>query len=196
MRSFYLVAALFAAWAATASPLSVLDVNGQPVTPLHPAAKAEVLFFVSTDCPISNSFAPEIQRICRDYAAKGVGCSLVYEDFQVDAAAVRKHFDEYGYDRTPAIRFSVVNDADRRVATQAHATITPQAVVVDSADKIRYRGRINNFYAALGKSRQVVTVHDVRDALDAVLAGKSVANPETKALGCYIVPPDILRNKQ
>jgi hypothetical protein len=175
MRLFYLVAALFAAGSAAW------------------AAKAQVLFFVSTDCPISNSFAPEIQRICRDYAAKGVGCSLVYEDFQVDAAAVSKHLAEYGYDRIPATRFSVINDADRHVAARAHATITPQAVVIDSADKIRYRGRINNFYAELGKPRQVVTVHDVRDALDAILAGKSVANPETKALGCYIAPPDIQR---
>jgi hypothetical protein len=169
----------------------VLDINGQPIAPLHPAAKAEVLFFVSTDCPISNSFAPEIQHICRDYAAKGVGCSLVYEDVQVNAAAVRKHLAEYGYDRMAAII-----DADRRIANQAHATITPQAVVIDSADKIRYRGRIDNFYAALGKPRQVVTVHDVRDALDAVLAGKTVSNPETTALGCYIVPPDILKEQK
>ena len=173
MRLFYLVVAMFAAGSAAW------------------AAKAQVLFFVSTDCPISNSFAPEIQRICRDYAAKGVGCSLVYEDFQVDAAAVRKHLAEYGYDRIPA-----TIDADRHVAAKAHATITPQAVVIDSADKIRYRGRINNFYAELGKPRQVVTVHDVRDALDALLAGKTVTNPETKALGCYIVPPDIQRRQK
>jgi hypothetical protein len=173
MRSFYLVAAIFAAGSAAW------------------AAKAEVLFFVSTDCPISNSFAPEIQRICRDYAAKGVGCSLFYEDFQVDTAAVHKHLAEYGYDHIPA-----VIDADGRVAAKAHATITPQAVVIDSADKIRYLGRINNFYAELGKPRRVVTVHDVRDALDSVLAGKTVANPETKALGCYIVPPDIQRRQK
>jgi hypothetical protein len=173
MRLFYLVSAMLAAG----------------VTAW--AAKTEVLFFVSTDCPISNSFAPEIQRICKDYAAKGVGCSLVYEDVQVDAAAVRKHLAEYGYEHVP-----VIIDADRRIANKAHATITPQAVVIDSADKIRYRGRINNFYAALGKPRQVITVNDVRDALDAVLAGKTVSHPETTAFGCYIVPPDILKEQK
>jgi thiol-disulfide isomerase/thioredoxin len=173
MRLFYRVAVLFAAG----------------VTAW--AAKTEVLFFVSTDCPISNSFAPEIQRICKDYAAKGVGCSLVYEDVQVDEAAVRKHLAEYGYNQIPAII-----DADRHIADKNHATITPQAVVIDSADKIRYRGRINNFYAALGKPRQVITVNDVRDALDAVLAGKTVSHPETTAFGCYIVPPDILKEQK
>ena len=51
---------------------------------------------------------------------------------------------------------------------------------------MKYRGRIDNQYAALGKPRRVVTVHDLRDALDAVLAGRPVANPETEAFGCFI----------
>jgi hypothetical protein len=196
MRSFYLVAVVFAAgWFAvgTAAWASgrVLDIDGRPITPLHPAAKAEVLFFVSTDCPISNSFAPEIQHICKDYAAKGVGCSLVYEDLQVDAATVRKHLDDYRY-----AGISAIIDADRTIAGQAGATITPEAVVIDSAGKVRYRGRINNSWADFGKPRQVVTVHDVRDALDAVIAGRSVSNPESRALGCYIVPPDISRKQK
>jgi hypothetical protein len=191
MRSFYLVAAMFAAWAAGASPLRVLDIDGRPITPLHPAAKAGVLFFVSTDCPISNSFAPEIQRICKDYAAKGVGCSLVYEDLQVDAATVRKHLDDYRY-----AGISALIDADRTIASQAGATITPEAVVIDSGGRVRYRGRINNSYADFGKPRQVVTVHDMRDAVDALLAGKTVSNPETRALGCYIAPADTSRKQK
>jgi thiol-disulfide isomerase/thioredoxin len=171
MRQFYLVAAMFAAGSA--------------------AGRVEVLFFVSTDCPISNSFAPEIQRICGEYAAKGVGCSLVYEDIEVDAAAVRKHLADYGYER-----ISTVIDTDRRVARRAGATITPEAVVIDSAGKVLYRGRIDNSWADFGKPRRVVTVHDVRDALDAVLAGKTVTNPETKALGCYIAPPELQRTQK
>jgi hypothetical protein len=194
MRLFYRVAVMFAAGVVAWASGRALDINGRSIAPLHPAAKAGVLFFVSTDCPISNSFAPEIQHICKDYAAKGVGCSLVYEDVQVNAAAVRKHLAEYGYGRSSAI--SAMIDADRSIAGQAHATITPQAVVIDSAGKVQYRGRIDNFYAALGKPRQVVTVHDVRDTLDAVLAGKTVSNPETPALGCYIVPSDILKEQK
>ena len=137
--------------------------------------------------PISNSYAPEIQRVCGDYEKKGVSCSLVYEDVGLDATSMRKHLNEYRYGGMPA-----VIDGNRKIANRAHATITPEAVVIDSRGEIRYRGRIDNFYAALGKPRQQVTVHDLRDALDAVLAGRPVPNPETKALGCYIVPPDIL----
>ena len=66
------------------------------------------------------------------------------------------------------------------------ATITPQAVVIRPDESIAYRGRIDNFYAALGRPRRVVTEHDLRDALDAVFAGKPVPKPETQAVGCYI----------
>lgn len=151
------------------------------------AGKTNVQFFISSDCPISNSYAPEIQRLCSEYGMKGVSCSLIYEDVGLDTTSMRKHLNEYRYVGMPA-----VIDSNRKIANRAKATVTPEAVVIDSRGEIRYRGRIDNFYAALGKPRQQVTAHDLRDALDAVLAGRSVPNPETKALGCSIVPPDIL----
>src|SRR5262245_60147072 len=67
------------------------DIDGRSFTPFAPAGKASVLLFVQTDCPISNSYAPEIQRVCKAYESKGVSCSLAYEDVRVDAASVRKH---------------------------------------------------------------------------------------------------------
>jgi len=146
-----------------------------------PPGPANVLLFVASDCPVSNGYAPEIQRICRDYRAKGVTCSLVYEDVAIDNARVRAHRDEYLYTDIPA-----VIDADRTIAGRAKATVTPQAVIVGPGGAVKYRGRIDNQYAALGKPRRVVTVHDLRDALDAVLTRRPVANPETEAFGCFI----------
>ncbi len=168
----------------------LLSVDGAVLNPFRPAGRASVLFFVSSDCPISNSYAPVIQRLCRDYATKGVSCSLVYEDAGIDASSVRRHLSEYGYRGIPA-----AIDGSRKIAKEAKATITPEAVVVDSKGGIRYRGRIDNFYAGLGKPRQVVTSHDVRNALDALLAGKTVANPETQAYGCYITDPSSFRKQ-
>ena len=160
------------------------DIDGRPLTPFAPAAKANVIVFVQSDCPISNSYAPEIQRICKVYAAHGVSCSLAYEDVRVDAAGVRKHMNDFAY---RDVRATI--DGSRSLADRAKATITPQAVVVDARGAIRYRGRIDNFYAALGKPRQHVTEHDLTDALDAILAGKPVPRPETEALGCFIARP-------
>src|SRR5579864_2375673 len=96
------------------------------LTPLHPAGPAGVLFFITNDCPVANSYAPEIQRICGDYAGRGVSCALVYSDLTLDAAAVRKHHQDYGYPQTiPAVR-----DTGHKLAQATGATITPQAVVV------------------------------------------------------------------
>jgi hypothetical protein len=172
----------------------ILDVDGRRLNPFEPSGTANVIFFVATDCPISNSYAPEIQRVCRDYGPRGVACSLMYEDVETASSGtrlddvVRKHLQEYRYANIPA-----AVDRARAIAKHAKASITPQAVVIDRAGEIRYRGRIDNFYAALGKPRQQVTERDLRNALDAVLSGRPVPKVETEALGCFIVDPALLR---
>jgi hypothetical protein len=70
----------------------------------------------------------------------------------------------------------------------AGAEVTPEAVVLDRKSVVRYRGRIDDLYAALGKKRARVTRHDLRDALDSIAAGKRVKQKETKAIGCLIEP--------
>ena len=171
------------------------DLNGRTIAPFTPSGPASVVFFVATDCPVSNSYAPEIQHVCRDYGPRGVECSLIYEDVDTHPSPapldheVRTHLREYGY-----LGFTAVVDRDRVAATHAKASITPQAFVIDRSGEIRYRGRIDNLYAALGKTRQQVTSHDLRDALDAVLAGGKVPRPETEALGCFITDPASIRN--
>jgi hypothetical protein len=162
--------------------LNIRDVDGHELKPLNPDGPAAALFFVTNDCPVANSYAPEIQRICADYATKGVSCDLVYSDLTLDASAIRKHHADYGYPATiPAIR-----DTAHKLAAATGATITPEAVVVGRNGKVLYRGRIDNFYAALGKPRRQATEHDLRQALDEVLAGKPVTHPQTQAVGCYI----------
>jgi thiol-disulfide isomerase/thioredoxin len=170
------------------------DVDGASIKPFASGTQASVAFFVATDCPVSNAYAPEIQHVCREYSSRGVGCSLIYEDIESAKSSgsmreqVRGHLNEYKYAGIPA-----AIDGDRVAATAAKATITPTAVVVDRGGAIRYRGRIDNLYAALGRTRQQVTNHDLRDALEAVLAGRPVAHPETESIGCFITDPALLR---
>lgn len=72
----------------------------------------------------------------------------MYEDVDTASSAtglddqVRKHLQEYRYADIPAAA-----DRARAVAKRAKAFVTPQAVVIDRAGEIRYRGRIDNFYA-------------------------------------------------
>src|SRR5690349_5432923 len=77
-----------------AATLRIADINGAEQTPMQPAGPAGVLFFVTNDCPISNFYAPEIQRICGEYAAKGISCATVYVDPTLQPAAVRKHVND------------------------------------------------------------------------------------------------------
>lgn len=64
--------------------------------------------------------------------------------------------------------------------------MTPEACVLTNTDNIAYLGRINDWYAALGKKRHHVRSEDLRDALGAVLEGREVEVPRTDAIGCNI----------
>ena len=78
-----------------------------------------------------------------------MSCTLVYSDLSLDAAAIRQHHADYLYpDTIPAVK-----DLGHKLADATGATITPEATLVDKNGKVLYRGRIDNFYAALGKPR-------------------------------------------
>jgi hypothetical protein len=161
--------------------LQVADINGVLRTPLelrnHEAA---VLIFVGVDCPISNSYAPAINRIVADYAGKDLDFYIVYSDPKLSAADAKKHAADFGY-TCPALL-----DSQQRLMKKVNATVTPEAAVVDSAGQVVYLGRIDNWYEDFGKQRYAATTHELRDALDAVIAGKKVMTPVTKAVGCPI----------
>lgn len=162
--------------------IAIRDIDGVKRQPLLVApGHASALFFVTGDCPVSNYYSHEIRRICEDYARRGVACSLVYSDPATTDEMARKHAAEYGHGDYPKIV-----DREHVLIDATHAAVTPTAVVIRSDQTIAYRGRIDNFYAAIGQPRRIVTEHDLRDALDAVLSGKPVAKPETPVVGCYI----------
>ncbi len=143
-----------------------------------------VLFFVANDCPISNAFAPEIARICAEYQPKGADCKLVYVDPTLSEKAAKAHAATYRHGAYP-----VIVDQHHELVKATGVTITPEVAVVNASGKLVYRGRIDNSFAALGQPRRAATEKELRDALDATLAGKPAPHPETKALGCYI--PDL-----
>lgn len=169
--------------AAPAMPLLV-DIDGQAHGAPGAPAKGRwtSLFFVGTDCPVSNRYAPEIKRICADYLPAGVDCLLVYGERMQDVPAIREHLAAYGYG-LPAVR-----DATHALTALAGATVTPEVAVFGADAAILYRGRIDDLYGELGRPRQQVTRRDLRDALDDLVAGRPVRNPRTRAIGCYIEP--------
>jgi hypothetical protein len=182
MSQLILAAVLAAALAAQGAPLTVRDLDGTSSTPLAPAAgEINLVIFVSADCPISARYSPEINRIVHEYAARGVHAWLVYADAKADPAAVRANLREFH----AGVSATTMIDTGFRLTTSVDATVTPEAVVYTHTGRV-YRGRIDDLYEAIGQNRQTAAHHDLRDALDAVLAGKPVATAETKPVGCFI----------
>lgn len=157
------------------------DVSGKPYRLPGPGeCEALVVIFVSHDCPIANNYTPEIKRLCRAYRDRGVAFCIVYAERDLAPEAARTHAREYGY-CCPAIL-----DPELKLARRLGATKVPEAAVLSPRGELLYRGRIDDRYVDYGKRRPVVTSHDLRDVLDAVLSGKPVACSRTEVIGCDI----------
>jgi hypothetical protein len=155
------------------------DVNGKEQTPLsQPEHKATVLFFLLPDCPVSNAYAPEIKRICDAYEPKKVAMFVVHADPDVTPEIAKKHAKEFG------MACPVVCDPGHVLVKRTGVTMAPEVAVLGPDTKVLYRGRIDDLYADYGKRRSEPTQRDLRNALDAVLAGRPVATPTTKVIGC------------
>jgi peroxiredoxin len=141
-------------------------------------SKAIVLFFIGTECPVSNGYAPDMQRIATKYAPSAVVCYGVHCDPTTTTAIAAGHAKEYG------LSFSIWLDPQQTLARATAVRVTPEAVVVAPSGKVLYRGRIDNRYATNGKRRDDPTVLDLENALDRVVAGAEPAISQTTAFGC------------
>jgi len=147
------------------------------------AAPAAALLFLSPDCPFSNRYLPELARLASGYALRGVAFYAVFSDPAVGADQARRHAQEYGYP------FPALLDAGQSLARQSGAAATPEAVVLSPAGQVLYRGRIDNQVEDFARRRPLATRRDLALALDQILAGRPVARPATKAIGCSIPFP-------
>src|SRR5262249_36587787 len=124
------------------------DVTGRTQTPLsQPDRKATVLFFLMPECPISNAYAPEIQRICTEYESKKIAAFIVHTDPDVTGKEAEKHAKEYGF-TSP-----VLLDPDQVLIKKTGVTTAPEVAVVGPDGKLLYRGRIDDWYVDYGKRR-------------------------------------------
>lgn len=141
--------------------------------------KAQVMLFVRTDCPISNRYAPELQRLYSVYSRLGIDFLLVYPESGLTATAMKEHGREYGYS-IPAVL-----DPDHHYVARAHARVTPEAAVF-VGEKLVYLGRIDDSYAGIGKARAQPQQHDLDEELSAISAGKVPPFHQTTTVGCAI----------
>ncbi len=164
--------------------IRVESLTGGDVDPLVAPAgtKAIVFLFTSTDCPVSNRYAPEVQRIAAIYGPQGVSFRLIYPNPSEKTAAIREHMTAFAYQGAA----DAFRDPRHALVGFVGATITPEvAVVVDR--RVVYRGRIDDRFVGRGVARPAPTRHDLADALlAAALTGRPIVPATTQPVGCYI----------
>lgn len=180
LRSFLPLLLIGSSWAGTLS-FSLPDTKG--IT--HTAAelnreKATVLIFVATDCPNSNTYAPILARLYREYSPRGVAFFNVYSDPSENASTVRKHDADY------AVPFTALLDPHQTLARETGARSTPEVVILGPDGRQLYRGRVDNRFIEPGKTRYQPTENDLDEALSAIMQGRAAPHAVTRTIGCAI----------
>ena len=157
------------------SDFNVLDLDGKTVSFSSLRGPITVVTFISTQCPVSNSYNERMNAVYKDYNAKGAKFIFVNANRTESASEVRDHAKRVGF------AFPVYKDPDNVLADRFNAQVTPESYVIDSEGIIRYHGSIDD-----SQNESNVHTQRLRLALDAVLAGKPIETAETKAFGCSI----------
>ncbi len=136
------------------------------------------LIFIDPACPISNRYAPELDELRAQAARRNVDLFGVLSDPAVSVTAARAFRTKYG------LKLPILFDASGDLAIRLRPTTVPEAFLIDTRDRVVYRGRIDNRFAAVGRLRQKITRRDLLDAFGRVASGKPTAPVRTVPIGC------------
>src|SRR5712692_7681989 len=149
-----------------------------------------VVVFTCNHCPTAQYYEERLKKISADYKRRGVALAAISPN---DPKSVR--LDELGYTdlsdsfqemkvraKYQQFNFPYLYDGENENVSRAYGPVaTPHAFVFDRERKLRYRGRIDD-----SERPEYVTVQDLRNALDALLAGREIEVKQTKSFGCSI----------
>ena len=101
----------------------------------RPGTRAVVVVFMSVDCPISNGYVPQLNKMVAAYRNRGVEFFGVISDQRIKRARAISHRKEFN------IGFPMLFDATSELRRRLGATHTPQAFVLDAAGRQVYGDR-------------------------------------------------------
>ena len=133
-------------------------------------------------CGIANPHANEspdqslIEAMCCAIAHRGPDDQGIFLDSGVGLGCRRLSIIDLAGGHQP------IHNEDQSIARAYGAERTPEIFLFDGDGILRYHGRVDDNY----EDPSGVTSHDFRNAVEAVLAGKPVAVPETTPVGCTI----------
>jgi hypothetical protein len=162
------------------STIMVKDLDGNTRTffsETNVGAKPVAFIFILPDCPVSNSYAPELKRLRNSFLQ--IDFYLVYADPDLGADEARKHAKDYDFG------FPGLLDPSQELVRKAGATRTPEAAVFSPDGKLLYRGRIDDRYVDFGKKRDQPGQRDLENALLAIQQNNPAHWPDKPPTGCY-----------
>lgn len=142
-------------------------------------AKLVVVAFIGTECPLASLYAPRLAELAAQFESKSVAFVGINSNQQDTITEVASHAGRHG------IPFRVLKDPANKIADRFGAVRTPEVFVLDADRVVRYWGRIDDQFG-IGYQKQQANRHDLKVALEELLAGKPVSVPTTRAPGCFI----------
>lgn len=155
---------------------TLTDYNGEQHSLSEYRGKVVVLEFMSQHCPWSRGAAPAIAALSKEYPARDV----VF--LGIDSHKSTTQADNKAYAERAGIPYPILRDEMNVYADAVGATRTPEMYVVDREGRLVYHGAFDNRKSP----DQAGDENYVRQALDAVLSGQPIENPEVRAWGCTI----------
>lgn len=158
------------------------------------SAKVLVIVFTANHCPTAQAYEDRLKKFVTDYKGKGVALAAISPN---DPKSVR--LDELGYTdlgdtkeemkiraKNKAFNFPYLYDGDNSKVSISYGPVaTPHIFIFDKDRKLKYSGRIDD-----SEKPGTAKVHDARNAIEALLAGKPVPMAVTKTFGCSVKWPD------
>ncbi|MBX7166882.1 MAG: redoxin domain-containing protein [Pirellulales bacterium] len=138
-----------------------------------------VIAFMGTECPLAQLYAPRLEALARQYESRGVRLVAVDANAQDSLEEIKAFAEQFN------LTFPVLKDEGARVADALGATRTPEVFLLDASRTVRYHGRVDD-QGRVGFVRLEVGRNDLAVAMDELLAGKPVSQPELPAIGCLI----------
>ena len=145
-------------------------------------AKATVVVFLNTCCPVCNAYGVTLAQLHKQYAREGVVFLGVNSHGPDTAAEIADNAKELG------LPFPVLKDEGTSLADKFAVERAPTAFVLDASRTVRYAGRINDQFAP-GAHKNSASTRELGAAIDAVLEGREVKTPSAPAVGCKLTRP-------
>ena len=158
--------------------LLAVKVKGQITEPQKKSFN--VIVFADTECPITQSYMPELKKMSEEYRSKNVHFESVFPVYTVTDPEIKNFLKKYD------IAFPGYADKEHQVVRKYHAKVMPEVVLIDANGQVVYQGAIDNWYAGLGKNRPKPTEFYLRNAIEATLNGNPLMTRKTEAVGCLI----------